>query len=68
MSDMLERKFGGDPRVAYVNLGNAVDVSDPELSFDRMHLTFKGNDRIASALVEPVARVVERARARATTK
>ena len=55
LSDMLAREFGTDTHVRYVNLGESVDVSDPELSFDRMHLTKAGNDHIAAALVAPVA-------------
>ena len=61
MADMLARKFGGDAAVQYVNLGDAVDVSNPEMSFDRMHLTELGNERIAAALVEPVQRMAGRA-------
>ena len=51
---MLARRFGGDARVAYVNLGDVIEVSDPTLSFDRMHLTAAGNAKLASALVAPV--------------
>lgn len=51
---MLSRRFGGDADVRYVNLGDAVDLRDPSLSFDQMHLTASGNERIAMALVEPV--------------
>ncbi len=57
LSEMVGRRFGGDRHVKYVNLGDLVDVGDPELSFDRMHLTYEGNQRIAAALVEPVAAV-----------
>ena len=51
---MLERTFGGDPRVRYVNLGDTVDLSDPALSFDRMHLTVAGNRQLTEHLVRPV--------------
>jgi hypothetical protein len=54
MAAMLARRFGGDPRVAYVNLGPLVDLSNPRLSFDQMHLTPAGNARVAEALVAPV--------------
>jgi hypothetical protein len=40
--------------VRYVNLGTTIDLLDPGLSFDRMHLTPEGNLRIAQTLVEPV--------------
>jgi hypothetical protein len=54
MAAMLDRHYGKDSRVVYVNLGSLVDLRDPSLSFDQMHLTPAGNARIAQALVEPV--------------
>lgn len=57
---MVVRVFGRDPRVRYVNLGKAVDLADPDLSFDRMHLTAEGNRRIAEQLVAPVADMASR--------
>lgn len=60
VSEMLARRFGADGAVRYVNLGDTVDVSDPELAFDRMHLTERGNDRIAAALVESVQAMAAR--------
>jgi hypothetical protein len=54
MANLLGRRFAGDPRVRYANLGEAIDLSDPILSYDRMHLTAPGNQRIAAALVQPV--------------
>ena len=54
MAAMLVRRFGDDPRVAYVNLGETIELSDPALSFDRMHLTAAGNARLAESLVSPV--------------
>jgi hypothetical protein len=54
MRAMLARRFGDDPRVAYVNLGPAMDLRDASLSFDRMHLTAAGNEQLAAALVDPV--------------
>jgi hypothetical protein len=66
---MLSRRFGGDPRVGYVNLGDSVDLMDPALSFDRMHLTAPGNDRVAAGLVAPVlAMASQRSGARASTR
>jgi hypothetical protein len=50
----VTRRFGGDERVRYVNLGTTVEVLDPAMSFDRMHLTPQGNVVIANALVQPV--------------
>jgi hypothetical protein len=34
------------------SLGDRVDVTNPALSFDRMHLTAEGNELIAAGLVE----------------
>ena len=51
---MLERQFANERRVRYVNLGEAVDLADPRLSFDGMHLTAAGNRLVAAALVAPV--------------
>jgi len=50
----VARRFGGNPGVRYVNLGTTVELADPTLSFDAMHLTPKGNAIIADALVAPV--------------
>ena len=54
MAAMLERRFADEPRVAYVNLGDRVNTLDQTLSFDAMHLTAAGNERIAGGLVAPV--------------
>ena len=60
MVDGLQRRFGADRRVAYFNAGTVVDLTDPALSFDRMHLTALGNERVASALAAPVRDLLER--------
>lgn len=60
VATMLGRRFAADAHVHYLNLGDTVDVMDPELSFDRMHLTASGNDRIAAALAAPVLAAVRR--------
>lgn len=54
VADMIRKDFAADADVRYVNLGDTIDLSDPSLSFDRMHLTFEGNARIAAALAGPV--------------
>jgi lysophospholipase L1-like esterase len=51
---MLARERGSDPHVRYVNLGDAVDLTDPALSYDHMHLTARGNRIIADALLPAV--------------
>jgi hypothetical protein len=60
MAEMVSRRFGSDARVLYVNLGEAVDLADVALSYDRMHLTAEGNRRIAAALVTPVMQLIVR--------
>jgi hypothetical protein len=54
LRSMIERRFGGDRRVRYENLGPTVDLGDIRLSYDHMHLTVAGNEQIAAALVQPV--------------
>ena len=54
LAAMLQRRFGTDRRVRYLNLGSSVDLEDPALSFDHMHLTVAGNARLADHLVPPV--------------
>jgi len=64
MAAMVARRFGGEPRVRYVDLGNLVDLADPALSYDGMHLTESGNARLAEALVGPVLDMAAQVRAR----
>ena len=51
---MLRARFGQEPRVRYVDLGRAIDLSDRAIAYDGLHLVASGNDTIASQLVEPV--------------
>jgi lysophospholipase L1-like esterase len=44
--------------VHYVDLGLAVDLDDPALSFDGLHLTAAGNARVADQLAPAVRRVM----------
>jgi lysophospholipase L1-like esterase len=46
----LERQFGGDAGVRYVNLGRLLDLRDPQTAYDGLHLTAVGNQKIAAAL------------------
>jgi hypothetical protein len=66
-SSMLGRMFGGTANVGYANLGDVVDLGDPLLSYDQMHLTAAGNLRIARALVDPVIDMAQRRRAAASS-
>jgi lysophospholipase L1-like esterase len=48
--------------VRYVDLGDRVDLRNPRLSFDGMHLTARGNDLLAGGLVDPVVEMAVRRR------
>ena len=50
---LLDR-FGGNPRLRLANLGDVVDLRDPALCYDGLHLTPAGNQRVAEALVPHV--------------
>jgi lysophospholipase L1-like esterase len=52
--------FASDPHFAYVDLGDALDLSNPDLSFDRMHPTGEGNDVLSTRLVAPIQDLVQR--------
>lgn len=58
MVGMLQKEFRSYPRLRYVNLGLAVDLHDPALCFDGLHLTAQGNERIADRLAGPVLEVL----------
>ena len=51
---MMAKQFSGNARVAFADLSALIDLRQPELTFDAMHLRPEGNDRVAAALVEPV--------------
>jgi hypothetical protein len=59
LADMVHRRFGNNPRVALADLASVVTLTDPNLSFDRMHLTPAGNQMVAAALVEPILQMVK---------
>jgi lysophospholipase L1-like esterase len=58
MSNALQRRYLPRPGVRYVDLGSAVDLSDPGLAFDGMHLTPAGNRIIAQHLIDSVRSAV----------
>ena len=58
LAALLRERFGRDSRVAYLDLGAAIDVRDPVLAWDGMHLTPSGNAALAERLAEPVARLL----------
>jgi hypothetical protein len=61
MRSMLGARFGSDRSVAYVDLGNAIVLSDRRLAYDGMHLSPEGNAIIARDLVGPVTRLMPEA-------
>jgi lysophospholipase L1-like esterase len=60
MAAMLQREFAGDNRVLYLDEGSAVDLHDPAMSFDGVHLTARGNQRLAESLVPPLRTLLDR--------
>ncbi|MBI1847334.1 MAG: SGNH/GDSL hydrolase family protein [Candidatus Rokubacteria bacterium] len=60
LAAMLQRRFAGRPGWSHVDLGRAVDVREPAIAFDGMHLTGPGNAIIAARLVEPVTAAMDR--------
>jgi hypothetical protein len=55
---MLAAHFRDSTRLGYVDLGEAVDLNNPALSYDTMHLTPTGNIEIARQLVKPVVELM----------
>jgi hypothetical protein len=54
LAEMLAREFDGNPRVRYVDVGDAVDLSKQSVAFDGLHLNRDANAAVAARLVEPV--------------
>ena len=51
---MLAQRFAGDGRVRYVNLGRLLDLTDPTIAYDGLHLVPAGNMHVADALLPDV--------------
>jgi hypothetical protein len=60
LRSFLMRRFGTAADVKYVDLGDAVDLENPHLSFDHMHLRAEGNARVAAAFVPAVMEMAGR--------
>jgi hypothetical protein len=58
LASALHQRFGGDTGVGFVDLSRAVDLSDPALSFDTMHLNAQGNRRLAQQLKPAVEQLL----------
>ena len=54
---MIRSEFASEPRVRYVDLGDAVDLNDVNYTFDGMHLNADGNRKVADALAPHVLAV-----------
>ena len=54
----LDSHYQKDPRIQYADFGFAVDVSNPQIAFDGMHLTAEGNRQIASLLINPIKKIM----------
>ncbi len=54
LAAMIEKYFGSDTGVRYLNLGRSIDLRDSRIAYDGLHLVAAGNDTIAAQLVEPV--------------
>jgi len=44
----------------HVDVGRAVDLHDPAIAFDGMHLTAAGNAKVAEQLIDPMLAVLAR--------
>lgn len=54
---MIGRVFGAESRVVRADVSQTVDLANPAVTFDAMHLTADSNRRIAEALAPHVAAV-----------
>ena len=50
----LMRRYQNNPRVQYTNVGDAVDITNPLVGYDSMHLTAPASAIVAEHLVGPV--------------
>src|SRR5262249_62383550 len=54
LAKSLAERFGRDAGVRYVNLGPLLNLRDPEVAFDGLHVVAKANATIAAHLRQPV--------------
>jgi hypothetical protein len=54
LSEMLGVAYTSEPRVHYINMGHAVDLADPALCYDGVHLTATGNRQLADHLAPEI--------------
>jgi lysophospholipase L1-like esterase len=60
---MLAQQFSGDGSVAYIDMSDAVALSNPAFCYDGMHLTAEGNARLGEALAQALEPAIRRAAA-----
>lgn len=58
LAEMITREFGGNPRVRYVDLFDAVDLSNSSVAYDGLHLSREANAIVAARLAEPLRQTV----------
>ena len=58
LTGMLARHFGAERRVVIADFFELIDLENPEITFDAMHLKPEGNRIVAAALVEPIVKAV----------
>jgi lysophospholipase L1-like esterase len=58
LSAMMARRFSGNSRVRYENLGRAIDMRDTSLVYDRVHLVARGNQIIADHIAPVIAKLI----------
>jgi hypothetical protein len=58
LAAMLARDFAGEPRLRYVDAGDAADLSSQTVTFDGLHLNRVGNMQVADRLVEPIQNLI----------
>ncbi len=56
---LLRQRFRGESRLHFANLGPTLNLMDPEVSGDTMHLSPAGNRHVAQYLVEPARALVQ---------
>ena len=54
LESLIARRFAQDAHVRYASMRGTVDISNPAMSFDQMHLTAAGNRLVADRLADVV--------------
>jgi hypothetical protein len=62
LAGMLQQRFLGQPKLRRIDLGASLDLTDPTLAYDGLHLTAAGHEVIAQALAEPLWLIIRATR------